>query len=206
MPGAPFSQEWTDTDVDCKSLAPIWEQVATTFASEKSILVAKIDAEAEQSKATAKDLGVTSYPTIKFFPKGSTTPKAYEGGRSEQDFIDYINEQSGTYRLAGGGLNTKAGTIEALDGLLGAVTGRDAAALAEKIKLAAHGLQDKYADYYIRASKKISNDQGYLQKELSRLEGLIKKGGLAPEKLDELTSRSNILRKFKGEEHLKEEL
>ena len=43
-------------------------------------------------------------------------------------------------------------------------------------------------------------NQGYAEKEFKRLQGLISKGNLAPEKLDDLVSRSNILRKFLGTE------
>ena len=197
---------YAERAADCKALAPIWETVANDFASEESVLIAKVDAEAEQSKATAKEQGVSSYPTIKYFPKGSTTPEAYEGGRSEKDFVDFLNEKTGTHRMVGGRLDAKAGTINALDTIVGTITGDDLASLSGKVKKAAKELKDKYAEYYIRVSEKLNSNKGYVDKELARLEGLIKKGGLAPEKLDDLTSRSNILRKFKGEEPVKEEL
>ena len=196
----------TDQSADCKSLAPIWETVANDFAAEPSVLIAKVDAEAEESKATTKEQGVSSYPTIKYFSKGSTTPEAYEGGRTEQAFIEFINKKAGTHRTVGGGLDAKAGTIDALDTIVGKVTGDDLATLSERIKEATKGLQNKYAEYYIKVADKLSTNNGYVDKELTRLEGLIKKGGLAPEKVDDLTSRSNILKKFKGDKLLKEEL
>lgn len=120
--------------------------------------------------------------------------------------MDYMNEKAGTHRMVGGGLDAKAGTIDALDSIVGTITGEDVASLSEKVKTAAKDVKDKYAEYYIKVSQKLSSNRGYVDKELARLEGLIKKGGLAPEKLDDLTSRSNILRKFKGEEPIKQEL
>ncbi|KAL9131831.1 MAG: hypothetical protein Q9217_000358 [Psora testacea] len=191
---------------DCKSLAPVWETVADDFAGEPSVLIAKVDAEAEQSKATAKEQGVSSYPTIKYFPKGSTTPEAYEGGRTEQALVEFMNKKAGTHRMVGGGLDAKAGTIDALDTVIGKLNGDDLANLPEMVKKTAQGLKTKYADYYVKVADKLRSNKGYVDKELRRLEGLIKKGGLAPEKLDDLTSRSNILRKFKGEEPIREEL
>ena len=184
----------------------MWETVAHDFAAEESVLIAKVDAEAEQSKATAKEQGVSSYPTIKYFPKGSKTPEPYEGGRSEKDIVEFMNIKAGTHRMIGGGLDAKAGTIDALDSIVASITGADLASLSEKVKKGANGLKDKYAEYYIKVSNKLSSNKGYVDKELARLEGMIKKGGLAPEKLDDLTSRSNILRKFKGEEPIKQEL
>ena len=186
---------------DCKSLAPIWETVAKDFVGEPNVVIAKVDAEAENSKATAQNQGVKSYPTIKYFPKGSTTPEPYEGGRTEQAILVYMNEKAGTHRMAGGLLDENAGLIPDLDTIIGKVTGgENLGSISEQVTKAATELKDKYAEYYVKVSDKLSKNQGYAEKELARLQGLIKKGGLAPEKIDDLTSRSNILRRFKGEE------
>ena len=49
--------------------------------------------------------GVTGYPTLKFFPKGSSakTPSDYEAGRDEESLMAFLNEKCGTKRVAGGG-------------------------------------------------------------------------------------------------------
>ena len=182
---------------DCKSLAPTWESVAADFAAEPNVLVAKVDAEAENAKATAREQGVSSYPTIKFFPRGSTTPEMYEGGRAEQDLVAFLNAKAGTHRAPGGGLDASAGTVEALDLLIGKLaTGATVDSITTDVKKAATGLKDKYAHYYLKVLGKLEASKDYADKELRRLEGIIKKGGLAPEKADDVISRSNILRKF----------
>ena len=189
-------------------MAPIWEQVANDYASEPDVLIAKVDAEAENSKATAQDQGVKSYPTIKYFRKGSTTPEPYEGGRTEPDILSFMNERAGVHRTIGGKLDEVAGTIPSLDTIVNRLTGGESiASLSEQITTAAKASKDKYAEYYVKVSDKLSKNAGYVEKELARLQGLIMKGGLAPEKIDDLTSRSNILRRFKGQEPVaKEEL
>ena len=170
------------------------------------MLIAKVDAEAENSKSTAEDQGVKSYPTIKFFPKGSDVPEPYEGGRSEKDIIEFINTKAGTHRTVGGGLDAEAGLVASLDTIVAKLTGGSSlATVSEEATAAAKGVQDKYTDYYLKVLGKLAQSQGYVQKELKRLEGLTKKGGLAPEKLDELIWRSNILRTFSKSE-AKEEL
>ena len=189
------------TQPDCKTLAPTWETVAKDFAQEPNVVVAKVDAEAENSKATAKDQGVSSYPTIKFFPKGSKEGEPYSGGRSEADLIAFLNSKAGTHRAPGGGLDAIAGTIEALDALVEKFTGgssiaevaAEATKAAESLK---EGAQYKYAEYYMKVFSKLTQSDGYAAKELKRLDGILKKGGLAPSKLDEFTSKTNILRKF----------
>jgi len=195
----------------CKSLAPIWEKVATDFTNEPSVLVAKIDAEAENAKATAQDQGVSSYPTIKFFPKGSKEPVAYEGGRTEADLVAYLNEKAGTHRTPGGGLDATAGTIEALDALVSKLTGGSGISevAAEATKAAADfksGAQYKYAEYYVKVFDKLSKSDTYAAKELTRLDKILQKGGLAPEKLDEFTSKKNILKRFVAKAVGKDEL
>ena len=116
-----------------------------------------------------------------------------------------MNEKAGTHRMVGGKLDTLGGTIPSLDTIIGKLTGGESvASLAEELKAASSGLKDKYVEYYIKVSQKVANNQEYVEKELARLEGIIKKGGLAPEKIDDLTSRSNILRKFQGQEPIEE--
>ena len=189
---------------DCKKLAPVWESLTTDFAAEPGVLIAKVDCEAPNAKAIAGDQGVKSYPTIKYFPKGSKEAVDYAGGRTEPDFVEFMNEKAGTHRLVGGGLDLKAGTIDALDSIVSTMTGSNSAEIYEQLVKAAGDAKDKYSEYYVKVANKLQENKGYADKELTRLEGLIKKGGLAPEKLDDLTSRSNILRKFKGEEPLPE--
>lgn len=161
-------------------------------------MIAKVDAEAENSKALAQEQGVSSYPTIKYFPKGSTEPLPYNGARAEKDFVDFINANAGTHRAVGGGLDATGGTIEAFNTLIEKFQGSWAGG-AEEAKTLAGTLQDKYAEYYVKVFNKIGANQEYAAKELKRLQGLIAKGNLAPEKMDDLMSRSNILRKFMGD-------
>ncbi len=86
-------------------MAPTYEKVATVFAKESNCIVAKVDATAE-TKAAQK-YKVTGYPTIKFFSKTDKSGVEYSGGRSEQDFINFLNENCGTHRVPGGGLGEK---------------------------------------------------------------------------------------------------
>jgi protein disulfide-isomerase A6 len=92
------------------------------------VIVAKIDAEAET--AVAQTYGISSFPQLKcahllyniaydvVFPKGAEKePVNYEKGRTEKDFVDFLNENTGTSRLPGGALTENAGRITDLDEL-----------------------------------------------------------------------------------------
>ncbi|CAG8009218.1 unnamed protein product [Penicillium nalgiovense] len=185
----------------CKTLAPTWETLAKDFALEPNVVIAKVDAEAENSRALSKEQGITGFPTIKFFPKGSTESEPYSGARSEEAFVKFVNEKAGTHRAVGGGLDSLAGTIAVLDEIVTKnVVAQKFDNLVVEVKKAAEGLQDKYAEYYVKAADKLSKNKGYAAKELTRLQKVLAKGNSAPEKLDDILSRSNILRRFVGEE------
>lgn len=191
----------TRSGIDCKKLAPTWETLANDFALEPSVVIGKVDAEAENAKATSKEQGVTGYPTIKFFPKGSTEGEIYQGGRSEEAFVEFLNNKAGTHRAPGGGLDEKAGTVPALDELVAKYTSsQNFNELVGEIKKAAKGVQDKYTEYYVKVAEKLSQNSEYAVKEFNRLKKVLSKGGSAPEKIDDLISRSNILRRFLGQE------
>jgi len=191
----------------CKSLAPIWEDLATTYANEPDVVIAKVDAEHEGSKATAQAYGVQSYPTIKYFPKGSTEAEDYDGGRTEANFVEFLNIKASTHRVAGGGLDDEAGLVDVLDEVVTKyIAGTSLADAAAEAKKAAEGVKDKAGDYYVRVFDKLSKNEGYVTKELARLEGIIAKGGLVSAKLDELTKKVNILGKFADKFDGKDEL
>ncbi|KAG5983203.1 Protein disulfide-isomerase erp38 [Claviceps digitariae] len=200
----------------CKSLAPIWESLALDFAGDKNVVIAKVDAEAPNSKAITRENGVSSYPTIKWFPAASKNGEEYSGGRSEADFLVFINEKVGTHRVVGGGLDFVAGTIDALDSLVTRFTGgAKLEDIAAEVKKTAGEYNDEakyqYAKYYVRVFDKLSSSDNYAAKELARLEGILAKGGLVPSKRDEIQSKTNILRRFAKKvadkaEELKDEL
>jgi len=185
----------------CKTLAPTWETLAHDFDSEDNVMIAKVDAEAPNSKAVTEEQGVSSYPTIKFFPAGSKEAINHDGGRSEKDLVQWINDKVGTHRVAGGGLDFTAGTFEALDSIVAKWTGgaglADVSAEAQtSLEKLVGDVQYKYAEYYIRVFSKLNNSDTYVAKELARLDGILSKGGLAPAKRDEIQSKTNILRRF----------
>lgn len=189
---------------DCKTLGPVWETVATDFAYDENVVIAKVDAEADNSKATSKAQAVASYPTIKFFPRGSTEGVAYSGGRTEAAILAYINKAAGTHRVAGGGLDANAGVLEAFDELIAKYQSGSSiveiAAEAGKVALAIKDeAQRKYAEYYVKVFSKLTTSKDFVTKEAKRLEGMMKKGGLAQAKLDEFTRKLNVLRRFIGQ-------
>ena len=54
----------------CKRLAPAYEEVGAAFAKADDVVIAKVDADAD--KDLGSRFGVQGFPTLKYFPKGST--------------------------------------------------------------------------------------------------------------------------------------
>lgn len=183
----------------CKTLKPIYEQVAKDFKPESNCIVANIDADAALNKELAGRYGVASYPTIKFFPRGGKEVEDYEGARAEEAFVNFLNEKCGTNRAVGGGLNDQAGRLAELDAIaqkfLTAVgTARDVA-YKEGIALS-EGLGSA-AQYYVRVMERIVKDsETYIDKESKRLASILNKRMLASAKLDEIKIKLNILKAF----------
>lgn len=77
----------------CKSLAPEYEILATTFKGQP-VKIASVDA--DKHRDLGQRFGVTGFPTLKYFPANTKEPEAYSGGRTAPDISDWINKKAGT--------------------------------------------------------------------------------------------------------------
>ncbi|CAH9075996.1 unnamed protein product [Cuscuta epithymum] len=78
----------------CKKLAPEYEKLGASFKKSKSTLIAKVDC--DEHKTLCSKYGVSGYPTIQWFPKGSLEPKKYEGSRTIEALVEFVNSEAGT--------------------------------------------------------------------------------------------------------------
>lgn len=70
-----------------------WEVLASSFETSKDVVIAKVDADAHKELGSRFD--VHGYPTLKWFPKGETTPEEYEGGRDLESLSAFVTQKSG---------------------------------------------------------------------------------------------------------------
>ncbi|KAF9434370.1 hypothetical protein BGZ76_008129 [Entomortierella beljakovae] len=182
----------------CKNLAPTYEKVAQDFLSDKEkVLIANVDATVD--KTYAEKYGVTGYPTIKFFTADGQV-EDYQGGRSEQDFIDFINQKTGTQRVAGGLLSPEAGRIAELDTFaekFAKAGSQDEKKIisSEAIEVA-NKINNASAKYYTRFFEKSLSTPNYAQTESTRLSNIIKGKSVNRARLDEFSIRHNIISVF----------
>lgn len=69
-------------------MKPAYEKVAQAFKSESDCVVAQMNADEESNRPISGKYGVTSFPTIQFFPKGGDKPIPYNLGRNEDQFVE----------------------------------------------------------------------------------------------------------------------
>jgi len=72
----------------CKSMKPAWEQLGDEFAGSSSVLIGDVDCTVE--KTLCETLGVSGYPTIKYWKDGEV--QAYQGGRDFDSLLKHTRD------------------------------------------------------------------------------------------------------------------
>lgn len=70
----------------CKQLAPIWDELAEKFKDRDDLVIAKMDSTANE----VEQVKVQSFPTLKFFPKGSQQVVDYNGERTLEALTKFV--------------------------------------------------------------------------------------------------------------------
>lgn len=75
----------------CKKLAPTWEELAANYAEISDVVIAKMDATANE----VQDLSIRGYPTIRWYPKDNKQGSVVlEGDQNLDDFTRFLEENS----------------------------------------------------------------------------------------------------------------
>lgn len=73
----------------CKQLAPILDEVAVSFQKDADVVIAKLDATAND--IPSETFEVQGYPTL-YFRSASGKISQYDGGRTKEDIIEFIEK------------------------------------------------------------------------------------------------------------------
>lgn len=190
----------------CKRLAPDYDKAAKDFERDPEVVLAQVDAD------KYRDLGerfeIQSFPTLLFFPaltpaeqtEGKVkTSHPFNGDRSEDGLVQYVNSYAGTFREPGGGLSNIAGRLPALDRFLNSyiatakeqtneyIAELDTIAVStrnyinnlltkvEAGQVTSGTAKASAAKYYGRVLDKISQSHEWVTKEIARLEKILAK-------------------------------
>jgi len=70
----------------CKQLTPIWDKLGEKYKDHEKIVIAKMDATVNE----LEDIKVQGFPTLKFFPSGSSKVVEYAGDRTYDAFVKFL--------------------------------------------------------------------------------------------------------------------
>lgn len=75
-------------------MKPQWDQLAEEFEGSSSVLIADVDCTTEAGKSVCSDIGVSGYPTIKYFTADTgKSGSDYSGGRSYDDLNSFVETE-----------------------------------------------------------------------------------------------------------------
>ncbi|KAJ2658926.1 hypothetical protein IW148_004476 [Coemansia sp. RSA 1199] len=195
----------------CKTLAPIYSQLSEIFQNDENVIIANYDA-SEDTKIKGEQ-SIEGFPTLIAFPAGKDAEKIeYDGARSLNDLVAFVNKHAGTHRTAEGILDQSAGRLETLDAIARkyiAASEAQRVKLISKAKATADKVKDstqaKFAKYYVKVMEKMSSASDFATKEAERLTNIVKSGAVSASKIDSFTIRQNVLKVFLGKEAAAEE-
>lgn len=217
-----FTASWCG---HCKNFKPQLEIAAQSFKPSDNVSFGNLDA--DFYKDFSAPFGVTGFPTIKFFPaaqpgeavveesakagkiyKGNQLVEPYNDERTASGVINFMNSRSGTFRLAGGGIQDFAGLesalvtpIKSLSTLLqsagDAKAAKDAALEAVKTGVKNAYVASQYVKYINKVADAGADGLAFAKKEHDRVAGILGTGSLSDKLKFEFTVRKNILGLFK---------
>ncbi|XP_022899211.1 probable protein disulfide-isomerase A6 [Olea europaea var. sylvestris] len=153
----------------CKKLAPEYEKLGASFKKAKSVLIGKVDC--DEHKGVCSKYGVSGYPTIQWFPKGSLEPK-------KAGIVETLDSLVKEFISAEG--EEKKAVFSRLE------------EEAEKLK----GSTARYGKIYVKAAKScMEKGSDYAKNEIQRLDRMLAKS-ISEAKADEFTLKKNILSTF----------
>ncbi|KWU45274.1 thioredoxin-domain-containing protein, partial [Rhodotorula sp. JG-1b] len=190
----------------CKSLEPVWTKIASAFDGDDRCKVAHFDADDAAARPLASKYGVSGFPTIKFIhpPSKGGQVEAYSGPRTEEAFLEFLNEKCGTHKLPGGLLSDLAGRIPSLDSLASlylvpTATRPDLLSSASALASSLASSSSPLAGYYVKIMTKLDSlpnveeAKAWIERERARLAKLAaKKGSVTAQKIDEARMKSNV--------------
>jgi len=77
----------------CKSLAPDWDKLASTYQSNNNVAIVSVDCTDEDNQKLCADHDVSGYPTLKYFLDGdASNGEYYQGERKLETLVSFVED------------------------------------------------------------------------------------------------------------------
>ena len=173
-----------------KKFLPHMREVAEAFKYDDRVEIVANDV--DLYKFYNWDYDLKSFPDLRLYCKDEDGPITFEGKRTAEDLIDFINDYCGTQRGLNGRLNSEAGVIDEVSQIV-----EDFVTKGKKPHYVSDMENVEGTKYYVWVMNEVMNKgDDFIFQERDRLNKLLDSGTLAPDKLDEFQIRVNILGVF----------
>lgn len=182
-----FYNSWC---TECKKFLPHMERVAKAFQNEDSVKIVANDV--DLYKFYNWDYEINRFPDLRLYCKDEDDYIEYNGKKTAEDLIDFINDYCGTQRNLNGRLNSEAGVIDEVSQIV-----EDFLTGGKTVNYINEMEQIEGTKYYVWVMKEIINKgDKFILEEKERLNQLLDSGNISPDKIDEFQIRVNILSVF----------
>lgn len=192
-----FTADWCS---HCKEMHPAWEQLATIFKND-NVLIAEVSVTDSPATLLKQRYGISAYPEMLFFTKGSTTATHFDGSRDLEGLVSWVNDVAGTHRTVDGTLDSQAGRFANIDSQVEQLLGAQGEHQHELITALIQQLKPGQ-EYYRRVLNKLLNgEETFVAKETTRLNKLLNTYAQlnkesAQKQVESIKTRLNVLQVF----------
>jgi protein disulfide-isomerase A6 len=165
-------------------------KVADAFRYDDRVEICAIDCDLYKFFNWDYDLSI--FPCCRLWCKDESEQIGFEGHKTAEDLIDFINDYCGTMRGLDGRLHSEAGVIEEVSPIV-----EDFLTKGRRPQYIADMEQTEGTKYYVTVMKEVTEKGvAWITDERERLNRLLDSKTLSPDKLDEFQIRVNILNIF----------
>lgn len=184
-----FYAEWS---VDCKEVMKVLRDAAKLIADHPGCLLAKVNGDVNP-KAYNR-LKIKEYPTFIKFSKGKKEPEEYKGEHTPDAIISYLTNEEMVGRA-----EEFEGFVEAF--MLHASERERLLELTREQVASSKGEAASCGAYYVKVMENVlKGGIAFVDKEIARLQRLMRAPGVKFEKEQEFRARINVLKVFAGAE------
>lgn len=176
--------------VPCKKFLPAMREVGEAFKYDDRVEIVANDV--DLYKFYNWDYELKSFPDLRLYCKDEEDPIQYNGRKTADDLIDFINDYCGTQRGLNGRLNSDAGVIEEVAQIVEDYLTKGKKPMYISDMEAVEGTQ-----YYVWVMREIlEKGESFVIQEKDRLNAMLDAKTISPDKIDEFQIRVNILSVF----------